>query len=274
MLRLGWFSTARGQTSGKLLTAVQERIQSGELDARIEVVFCNRERGEDANTDKFLDLVRSYGLPLICLSYRNFRHERGLPPAPSEGPLPPWRREYDAEIIRLLAPYDFDLVMLAGYMLVASDLLCQRYDMLNLHPAAPGGPKGMWQEVIWQLIAARASHSGVSIHLATPELDAGPTVTYCLYPIRGPEFDQLWQQLEQRTLEEIKASEGETNPLFQKIRQQGVTRELPMVGETLRSFAEGALKISGKQVHDRQGCPISGLDLTAQIEGMVARSGV
>src|SRR5581483_5203686 len=229
MLKLGWFSTSRGQTSRKLLAAVHEHIVAGEINAEIAVVFCDRKRGEAESTDAFLHLVEGYGIPLVTLSYREFRRSRGLPPAPKDGPLPEWRREYDREVIEALRPYDFDVGVLAGYMLVASDLLCDRYDLLNLHPAAPGGPKGVWQDVIWQLIAQRADTAGVMMHLATPELDAGPPVTFCLYPIRGPGFDMLWADIAGRSLDEVQESEREDNALFREIRRQGVAREIPLV---------------------------------------------
>jgi len=270
MLRLGWFSTARGQTSPKLLRAVQEAIQSGRLRARIEVVFCNREAGEDPNTDRFLELVRSYGIPLVCYSYRRFRRERGLPPVRQGEPLPPWRREYDREVMRLLEPYSFDIGVLAGYMLIVSDVMCERYPLLNLHPAPPGGPVGVWQEVIWQLIAVKAERSGVTMHLATPEVDRGPPVTYCLYSLRGPSFDPLWREVEGRSVLEVRATEGEENSLFQEIRRQGVARELPMVVETLRALAEGRVSVRGKEVLDATGRPIPGLDLSPEIEALVA----
>jgi folate-dependent phosphoribosylglycinamide formyltransferase PurN len=269
MLRLGWFSTARGQTSPKLLRAVQEAISTGRLRAHIEVVFCNREPGEDPNTDRFLELVRSYGIPLVCYSYRRFRKERGLPPVRQGEPLPPWRREYDEVVMRLLEPYPFDVGVLAGYMLIASDIMCQRYDLLNLHPAPPGGPVGIWQEVIWQLIAVKAERSGVTMHLATPEVDRGPPVAYCLYPLRGPSFDPLWQEVEGRSVLELRRVEGEDNRLFQEIRRHGVARELPMVVETLRALADGRVAIRRKQVVDAHGRPIPGLDLTPEIERVV-----
>ncbi len=270
MLRLGWFSTARGQTSPKLLQAVQEAIRSGRLQARIEVVFCNREPGEDPNTDRFLELVRSYNIPLVCYSYRRFRRERGLPSVRQGEPLPPWRRDYDREVMRLLAPYQFDVGVLAGYMLIVSDVMCQHYPLLNLHPAPPGGPVGVWQEVIWQLIAVKAERSGVTMHLATPEVDRGPPVAYCLYSLRGPSFDLLWKGIEGRSVLEVRAREGEANPLFQEIRRQGVARELPMVVETLRALAEGRVTIRGQEVLDPSGQPIPGLDLSAEIEKLVA----
>lgn len=269
-LRLAWFATARGQTSRKLLAAARDAIDSGSLDARIEVVFCNRDPGEDPHTDAFLEQVSSYGLSLETLSSREFRRRHGGPVARKGEPLPDWRREYDREIIRLLKPYEFDLGVLAGYMLIFCEEACERFDLLNLHPAPPGGPAGMWQDVIWELIERRAERSGVMMHLATPDLDQGPTVTYCLYPIRGPAFDPLWKQVEERSVAEIKAREGEENALFQEIRRHGVAREVPLVIETLRAFADGRIALRDKRVVDRDGRPIDGYDLTQEIERMVA----
>lgn len=270
MLSLGWLSTARGQTSPRLLRVVQEAIGRGEFAARIVVVFCNREPGEDANTDRFLELVRSYDIPLVCFSYSRYRRERGLPPVRAGEALPPWRSDYDREVIRILEPYPFELGVLAGYMLIASEVMCQRYDLLNLHPAAPGGPIGTWQEVIWQLMEGRAERAGVMMHLATPEVDRGPPATYCTYSIRGPGFDDLWQEVESRSVAEIQGAEGEENRLFQEIRRQGVARELPLVVATVRAFAEGRVRIDNKRVLDDGGRPIPGYDLTQEIERVVA----
>ncbi len=269
-LRLGWFATSRGETSRKLLATAYDAIASGRLNARIAVVFCNRERGEDPNTDLFLDQVRSYGLPLVCLSSRDFRRRLGAPIARKDQPLPEWRRDYDREVMRLLDPYPFDIGVLAGYMLIFGEEAAARYDLLNLHPAAPGGPAGVWQDVIWQLIESRADRAGVMMHLATPELDQGPVVTYCTYPIRGPAFDPLWAQIEGRSVDEIKAAEGESNALFREVRRHGVAREIPFVVETLRAFAGGRLRIDGKRPVDAAGRPIAGYDLTPEIEQAVA----
>lgn len=268
-LTLGWFSTGRGPGSRRLLAAVQDEIAAGRLDARIAVVFCNREPGQDAQTDQFLEQVRTYGIPLVCLSTLRFRRERGESPARPGEPLPEWRRDYDREVIRLLEPYDFDLGVLAGFMLIAP-VLCQRYDLLNLHPAAPDGPPGTWQEVIWWLLEAGADHSGVRIHLATEELDMGPPVTYCTYPIRGPAFDEGWREVERRGVAAVRTEDGEENALFTEIRRQGAARELPLVVETLRAFAEGRVRIRDERIVDAQGNEIAGYDLTDQIERIVA----
>ena len=270
VLRLGWFSTGRGATSRKLLAAAQDAIASGRLRARIAVVFCNREPGEDPNTDLLLEDVRGYGLPLVCLSSSRFRRQRHEAVARKGQPLPEWRRQYDREVMRLLEPYAFDLGVLAGYMLIFCEEACARYNLLNLHPAAPSGPKGVWQDVIWELIEQRAERAGVMMHLATPQLDEGPPVTYCTYPIRGAAFDDLWRDIEGRNLVHVRASEGESNGLFVQIRRHGVAREIPFVIETLRAFAGGWVGIVDKRVVDASGRAIGGYDLTEEIERMVA----
>jgi len=272
MLTIGWFSTGRGPGSRRLLATVHDDIAAGRLDARIAFVFCNREPGQDPQTDLFLEQARGYGLPLVCLSSLRFRRERGESPARPGEPLPEWRREFDREVRHLLEPYEFDIGMLAGYMLIATEALCERYDLLNVHPAAPDGPPGTWQEVIWWLVERRAGHSGVRIHLATTELDVGPPVTYCTYPIRGPGIDPLWREVERRGVAAVRAEDGEENALFQEIRRMGVARELPLVVETLRAFAGGRVSVRDKRVVDAQARTLAGYDLSNEIEAIVARA--
>ena len=66
----------------------------------------------------------------------------------------------------------------------------------------------------------------------TTELDRGPTVTWCRYPISGREFDNLWQR--------HGASHDEQTPLFRAIRAAGVMREPIFILESLQAIAEGA----------------------------------
>jgi phosphoribosylglycinamide formyltransferase-1 len=268
-LKIGWFSTGRDEAAGDLLTAAVDAIRKGDLKAEISFVFSSRERGEARPSDRFFDLVESYGLPLLTLSYSRYRRERALPVVRAGEPLLPWRWDYDREVARLIEPYPFDLGMLAGFMLIFTDVVCERWPLLNLHPAAPGGPIGMWQDVIWQLMSERADRSGITIFRCTTELDRGPTVTYCTYPLRGPTLDPLWPQVEGLSVEEIKATGGEDNALFKEIRRQGVTRELPLIVATLRAFADDHLRFQGLDVVTPNGRPIRGFDLTPEVEAAV-----
>ncbi len=267
-LRVGWFATGRGEGSRRLLTAAVDAIRRGELDAEIAFVFCNRERGEYEATDGFLDLVASFGITGLTLSARRFRRERdGARSRPGE-PLPPWRAEYDRRVAELIAQHQFDIGMLAGYMLILTPEMARLHPFLNLHPAEPGGPAGTWQEVIHQLIERRAERSGVMIHLATEELDRGPPVAYGTYSLRGPVFDPLWQALGPSA-----AVEGEEHPLFQEIRRHGAARELPLVVATLRAIAQGRVRIIDRIPVDAAGRALAGgLDLTAEIDAAMVSS--
>ena len=264
-LNIGWFSTGRGQGSRNLLTTAKQHIDSGDIDAEISFVFCNRDPGEFEATDGFLRLVEDkYGIPLVYLSSRKHRALRSDWASREQ-----WRLEYDREVMKLLQPFKPDLCVLAGYMLVVGEELCQKYDMINLHPAAPGGPAGTWQEVIWQLIETEACETGAMMHLAIPELDQGPPVTYCSFPIRGEPFDQLWKEISDQSVETVQREQGEANALFKLIRQHGVVRELPLVVATIRAFSEGKVKIRDKQVIDERGQPIKAYDLTEEIDKVV-----
>ena len=271
MYQLGWFSTGRGKGSKGLLKTAQDSIKSGELEAEIAFVFCNRGYGETEATDIFLKMVEDYQIPLVTFSYQKFK-SRVKPPEsePAVTPFPSWRLDYDREVMKRLQDFHPDLCVLAGYMLIVGAEMCQKYDMLNLHPATPDGPTGTWQEVIWKLIESNAEQTGAMIHLATPELDKGPVVTYCTFPIKGEPFDKHWQEVKGKTLDRVKKEQGEDNPLFKLIRQHGVARELPLVISTIKAFSEGKTRITTeKKVVDTDGKPINGYNLTEEIDRKV-----
>ena len=270
MYKLGWFSTGRGEGSRGLLRAAQSAIESGELEARIEFVFCSRERGETEATDQFLQMVEDYGIPLVCFSYQEYRRARGEK-TPSPGtPMPQWRLDYDNEVMARLEGFQPDLCVLAGYLLILGEEMSRRYNIINLHPAAPGGPAGIWQDVIWKLIEIDANETGAMMHLAIPELDEGPVVSYCKFPIKGANFEEHWREIKQLTLDEVRATQGEDNPLFRLIRQNGVIREVPLVLSTIRAFSQGKVRIGpDKKITNAEGNVIDGYDLSSEIDKIV-----
>jgi folate-dependent phosphoribosylglycinamide formyltransferase PurN len=262
--RIGWFSTGRGEGSRSLLRTIQESIEKGEVRAKIDFVFCNRERGQTNETDLFLDLVESCGIPLVCLSSKKFKSGMAVSPHPG------WRPQFDRKVMELLSGFSPDLCVLAGYMLIVGEEMCRRYDMVNLHPAAPGGPAGTWREVIWELIQNGASETGAMMHLVTPELDKGPPLTYCTFPIRGKPFDRHWEAIEGLSVQGLMAGEGEDNDLFKLIRQEGVRREQPLIVATLKAFSEGRIRIEKGGVVDSDGRPVGSYSLNREIDNILA----
>lgn len=273
-LRLGWFTTARGPGSRGMFEAVIAAQAAGQLSGvEFAFVFCNRDRGEDPVTDAFLDRAASLNIPLVTRSSVRYRRSVGGGRSRPGEPLPAWRLDYDRAVDSALEAYPFDLGILAGYMLIFEREFSLRHPLLNLHPALPGGPTGTWREVIRDLIRARAVESGIMLHLAVPEVDAGPVVAFCRYPIQGAAFDAEWAALDTQppTLDDAAVEE---TPLFGAIRAAGVVRESPLLVATLQAFAEGRLVARDGAVLDRSGAPADPADLTTEVESIIAASGI
>jgi folate-dependent phosphoribosylglycinamide formyltransferase PurN len=261
MLQLGWFSSGNDEMARELLMEVWRRRARESLDLEIPFVFCNRAPGGSAATKvgaervRFFAMVEGLGIDLITVSHVKVEPElrkRGLAettdhsrPSPT---LLEWRNAYGARVIEAIedAGHDPHVCLLAGYMLIWSEAECQRFDAINLHPALPWGPAGTWQEVIWELMERGAEDQGAMMHLVTPELDRGPPVAYCKFPIRGAEWEPLWDHVRQRGVAAVKEEEGESNPLFRRIRAEGEKRELPLIGITVRALSSGQLRIVDK----------------------------
>jgi len=276
--KIGWFSTGRDEAARTLLNTIHKKTKKGILaNVGISFVCCNRERGDKAESDKFLDLAKKLRLKVVSFSSRKFKpalRKRGLEVGKKLGrdssTLIIWRNEYDMEIIDRLKGFEHEIDILAGDMLIWGFRRCKEYDAINLHPALPQGPKGTWQQVIWQIIRERSLEHGVMIHLVTPELDRGPVVSYCRFSLQGAKFDPLWQkldkQLKTKRLDEIVKEEGEENPLFAEIRHEGFIREIPLLIHTIKQFVEGNLIIREKQPFSRSRILETGYDLTDIID--------
>lgn len=234
-------------------------------------LFSSRERGEHPATDEFLRLAGQFGIPTVSLSYQAFKSAQAERTPPPGAPLPAWRKQYDRQAMDMLSGFSPDICVLAGYMLIVGPEMCRRYRMINLHPAAPGGPTGTWREVIWRLIDTRARSTGAMVHLVTPELDQGPVVTYCTFPIAGAEFDPGWSEVGRRSAAEVMAAEGEGNALFRIIRQHGAARELPLIVATLKALAERRITIDNDGVRDASGERTTALDLTPRVDDVMGK---
>lgn len=167
--------------NGSNLQALIDAIASGDLDAQIPAVVSSEAdafgltRAEQAGIHtRVVDLaaVRSAGRD---------------------------RSEFDAEVADLVAGYDPDLVVLAGWMLVLGEAFLDRFPdrVINLHPALPGTFPGT--HAIERAYAAyqrgEIKHTGVMVHRVVPEIDAGPVVTKETVPIFP---DETVEELEAR----------------------------------------------------------------------------
>ncbi len=242
-LKIGWFSTGRGEGSYGLLNSALEAIDSGDLPAELTFVFVNRVKGQTKRTDRFLELVESRGIPLVTLSSRDFRRSH------DNKPWAELREVFDRAAIELLQPHSADIAVHAGYMLIAP-LLCSEYLTLNLHPALPGGTIGMWQQAVWDVITQGLDSTGAMIHVSTEYVDEGPVLATAEFSVRGAEFVEARQELEWLNTEgldyeRVMKEKGEELLLFRAIRAAGLLRERPLLIETLKAVAGGRIDPTG-----------------------------
>lgn len=91
------------------------------------------------------------------------------------------------------------------------------------------------------------------IHLVTPELDKGPVISYCIFPISGEPFVQYWEKSDRQAL-------------FHLIRQHELAREFPLIILTLRAISQGEISIKGSEVVDARGWSIGGHNLSMAVD--------
>jgi phosphoribosylglycinamide formyltransferase-1 len=266
MYRIGWFSTGRDEAAANILQEVWNFTKECKEEVIIEFLFCNREEGDSPKSDHFLELAREINIKVLSFSSKKFMPEKKKLAKTDSRYLEEWRKEYDSQVAKMIQGFEFEIIIMAGYMLFLSDEMCNRYDFINLHPAPPNGPIGTWQEVITQLIRTRADTAGATIQLATPERDRGPLIAFCTFPITGAVYEELWKEVEAIDLEQLTGKEIEELRLFKKIREDEFAREIPLMKYTIEAFAEGKTCIRNKQVIVDGRRTATGLDLTKFVD--------
>jgi len=283
-LSIGWFSSGRDEAARNLLSSVYDDIKSNYCQARIEWVFCHRETGDGPFNEEyrqrelFFDLAARLNITVACFSHIRFLpdlRKSGLSESPSAAKPSPalarWRDLYGEEVmktVRMLSPVD--IVVMAGYMLIIGTPELEQLELVNIHPALPWGPRGTWQEVIHQLIAEGAKEQGIMIHRVTKTLDRGPVISYCRFPIQGPEWDEAWGLWDAEISNESSRETREAHRLFRRIRHYGEIRELPLLKRAIRELAFGTITLKDKHVYAGGSLLEQGMDLTEEIERNVS----
>jgi phosphoribosylglycinamide formyltransferase-1 len=155
--RLGVLISGGGTNLQSLIDAVRDR----RLDATIAVVISNREGAAG------LERARRAGIEALVLTHRDW----------------PTREDYDRAVVRELQTRGVGLVCLAGFMRIFSDVMLEAYPnrILNIHPSLLPSFPGLHPQQ--QALDHGVKVSGVTVHLVTPDLDAGPIVVQRTVPV-------------------------------------------------------------------------------------------
>jgi phosphoribosylglycinamide formyltransferase-1 len=148
---------------GSNLQALIRAVDDGRLDARIAVVISNRPEAPG------LEHARRSGIETLVLDHRQFGS----------------RHDFDRTLAAELKSRSVALVCLAGFMrLVGAELLGAFPNaILNVHPSLlPAFPGVNAQQ---QALDHGVKVSGATVHVVTPELDAGPIIVQACVPVRA-----------------------------------------------------------------------------------------
>jgi phosphoribosylglycinamide formyltransferase-1 len=164
--------------SGSNLQAIIDAIEAGRLDAEISAVVSNRPGAYG------LERARQHGIDAVALDHTDY----------------PDRAGFDRKLIKLIDPYQPDVIVLAGYMRILTEGFIDHYSprMLNIHPSLLPRYQGL--NTHQRALDAGDHEHGVSIHVVTPQLDAGPVIVQARFPIE-PDDDAVSLQQKGHALE-------------------------------------------------------------------------
>lgn len=187
--------------NGSNLQAIIDRIAEGGINAGIACVISN-------NPDAFaLERAARHGIPALLHEKSSFAG----------------RREYDTALVEILRGFGVDLVVLAGFMRILSDVMIDAFPnaIMNIHPALLPAFPGLNAQK--QALEYGVRLAGCTIHFVDSGTDTGPIILQAAVPV---EQDDSVETLSARI-------------------QKEEHRILP---EAVRLFAAGKIRVQGRNV--------------------------
>lgn len=148
--------------SGSNLQSIIDAINDNRLDASIAAVISN------VSGAKGLKRANNYNIPCHVLCHKDYSD----------------RQQFDDALQILIDSYDPELIILAGFMRILGEKISRHYRgmMLNIHPSLLPNYPGLHTHQ--KVLDNNETHHGTTIHYVTEELDGGPVVYQCSFPIQ------------------------------------------------------------------------------------------
>lgn len=187
--------------NGTNLQAIIDRIESGEINAEIACVISNK--------------AAAYALTRAAL--------HGIPAIVHENVGFTERRSYDAATVEILRSYKVNLVILAGFMRILTDVMVNAYPnaIMNIHPALLPSFQGLHAQQ--QALDYGVRYSGCTVHFVDHGTDTGPIIMQSVVPV---EQDDTEETLSAR----IQKAEHQT------------------FAAAIKLFVEGKIQVDGRKV--------------------------
>lgn len=200
-LALGVLVSGRGTN----LQAILDRCQEGSIPAEVKVVISNRPRV------LALDRAAAKGVSVYTVEPKCF------------GKWPLCKEPYEEKLVEILASYNVDLVVLAGYDRLAGNILLDAFPMkvINVHPAILPAFPGLNAQK--QALDHGVKIAGASVFYVDLSVDGGPII-----------IQDSCKVLEDDTVESLS--------------QRILEIEHRILPEAIRLIAEGRARIDGRKV--------------------------
>ena len=157
LLKLGILASGNGSN----FEAIAQAIVEQKLNAQIKVLIYN-------NPDAYAATrAKNWNVPAVLLNHREYRQ----------------REELDRKIVETLRKYDVDLVVMAGWMRLATSVLIDTFagKIINIHPSLLPSFKGI--NAIEQALNTGVKITGCTAHLVYLKMDSGPILMQSAVPI-------------------------------------------------------------------------------------------
>ena len=199
--------------NGTNLQAMIDAVKEEEINGKICCVLSNSEEAYG------LIRAKKAGIPTEVINNDDFDN----------------REDFDNEMIKVLAKYEPDLIVLAGFMRILSPLFVKVYNgkLLNIHPSLL--PKYPGLNTHERVLKSSDKIHGITVHFVSESLDGGPICAQSSLQINTSSVKELE--------EEIHKLEHELYP------------------KVVGWFGEGLLKLSnGKVYFENSELKIGGID--------------
>ena len=140
--------------SGSNLQAIINACESNAIDAKVVAVISN-------NFNAFgLERAKKHKIPVVVVDNKDCKS----------------RNDFDEKLLYEINSFSPGLVVLAGFMRILTPLMTSAFKgmMINIHPSLL--PKYPGMNTHQKVLDNKDNEHGVSIHLVSEQLDAGPII--------------------------------------------------------------------------------------------------
>ena len=170
-LRIGVLASGEGTNFQELINL----SENNNLDIEIKVLITNR---EEAGCIK---RALKANIPCKLIKGKDFLN----------------KELFESEIIKILKSFDVELVVMAGWMKIASSFFVSKYKdkIINIHPSLLPSYKG--SSAIKEALSNGSKITGCSVHFVEKEVDSGSLIMQAALPVlKNDNFESLTKRIQ------------------------------------------------------------------------------